>query len=127
MKTFEPGSKSIIDLEPAKQVEEKHMSDLLTVSERNMDLETFYPAEFAGVECQLLVIGLKRSVFKELHEDLEQSFCAEIAIVEKHLKTVKETEGNKSIVQTDERVERSENEESQVGKVEKWMNVKSMS
>ena len=112
MKTFEPGSKSIIDLEPAKQVVEKHMSDLLTVSERNMDLETFYPAEFAGVECQLLVIGLKRSVFKE---DLEQSFCAEIAILEKHLKTVKETEGNKSIVQTAERVERSENL-----RLEKW-------
>ena len=125
MKTFESDSKSIIDLEPAKQVVEKHMSDLLTVSERNVDLETFHPAEFAGVECQLLVIGPKRSVFKELHEDLEQSFCAEIAIVVKHLKTVKETEGNKRIMQTAERVERSENEESQVGKVEKWMNVNS--
>ena len=31
--------------------------------------------------------------------------CAEIAIVEKHLKTLKETKGNKSIVQTAERVE----------------------
>ena len=58
------------------------------------------------------------------NEDLEQSFFAEIAIVEKHLKTVKETKGNKSIVQTGERVERSENEESQIGK---WMNVNSMS
>ena len=38
------------------------------------------------------MIGPKRSMFKELHEDLEQSFCAEIAFVEKHLKTVKETE-----------------------------------
>ena len=91
------------------------MSDLLAVNERNVDLETFYSAEFAGVVCQLLVIGPKRSVFKEPHEDLEQSFCAEIAIVVKHLKTVKETEGNKRIMQTAERVERSENEESQVG------------
>ena len=69
----------------------------------------------------------ERSVFKELHEDLEQSFCAEIAIVEKHLKIVKETEGNKSIMQTAERVEMSESEESQGGKVEKWMNVNSIS
>ena len=98
------------------------MSDLLTVSERNVDLETFYSAEFAGVVCQLLVIGPKRSMFREPHEDLEQSFCAGIAVVEKHLKTVKETEGNKRIMQTAERVERSENEECQVGKVEKWMN-----
>ena len=60
---------------------------------------------------------LKQSVFNVLHEDLEQSFCAEIAIVEKHLKTLKETKGDKSIVQTAERVERSEKEESQVGKV----------
>ena len=85
MKTFEPDSKSIIDLDPAKQVVEKHMSDLLAVSERN--------------------------------EYLEQSYCAEIDIVAKHLKTVNETEGNKRIMQTAERVERSENEESQVGKV----------
>ena len=35
----------------------------------------------------------------------------------KHLKTVKETKGNKTILQTGERVEKSENEESQVGKV----------
>ena len=118
MQTFEPDSKSILGLEPAKQVTEKHMTDLLTVSERNVDLETFYQAEFAGVECQLLVMGPKRSVFKEPHEDLEQSFCAEIAIVVKHLTTVKETEGNKRIMQTAERVERSENEESQVGKVD---------
>ena len=79
-KTFEPGSKSIIGLGPAKQATEKYRSDLLAVRERNVDLERFYPAEFAGVECRLLAIGLKRSVFKELHEDLEQSFCAEIAL-----------------------------------------------
>ena len=48
----------------------------------------------------------------ERNEDLEQSFGAEIAFVEKHLKTVKKTKGNKSIVQTVERVERSEKEES---------------
>ena len=71
MKTFEPGSKSIIGLVRAKQAVEKHMSDLLAVSERNVELEIFYQAEFAGVECQLLVIGPKRSVFKEPHEDLE--------------------------------------------------------
>ena len=58
-------------------------------------------------------------MFNVLHEDLEQSFCAELAIVEKHLKTLKETKGNKSIVQTAERVERSEKEESQVGQVGK--------
>ena len=91
MKTFELGSKAIIGLWRAKQAVGKHMSDLLAVSERNVDLKIFHPAEFAGVECQLLVIGPKRSVFKQPHEDLEQSFCAEIAIVEKHLKTVKET------------------------------------
>ena len=45
MKTFEPCSKSIIGLGRAKQAEEKHMSDLLAVSERNVDLERFYPAE----------------------------------------------------------------------------------
>ena len=116
-KTFESDTRSIIGLELAKRAVEKHSSDLLTVSERNVDLETFYLAEFAGVECQLLVIGPKRSMFKEPHEDLEQSFCAEIAIIEKHLKTVKEAEGNKRIMQTAERVERSETEESQVGKV----------
>ena len=118
MKTFEHDSKSILVLEPAKQVTENHMSDLLTVNERNVDLETFYSAEFAGVVCQLLVIGPKCSMFKENHEDREQSFCAEIAIIEKHLKTVKETEGNKRIMQTAERVERSENEESQFGQVD---------
>ena len=42
----------------------------------------------------------------------------------KHLKTVNETMGNKRIMQTAERVERSENEESQV---EKCINVNSMS
>ena len=45
MKTFEPGSKSIIGLGRAKQAVEKHMSDLFAVSERNVDLERFYPAE----------------------------------------------------------------------------------
>ena len=48
----------------------------------------------------------------ERNEDLDQSFGSEIAIVEKHLKTVKKTKGNKSIVQTVERVEGSEKEES---------------
>ena len=74
MKTFEPDSTSIIGLGRSKQAVEKHMSDLLAVSERTVDLERFYPAEFAGVECQLLVLvdrGPKRSVFKEPHEDLE--------------------------------------------------------
>ena len=58
-------------------------------------------------------------MFNVLHEVLDQSFCAEIAIVEKHLQTLKETKGNKNIVKTAERVERSEKEESQVGKVGK--------
>ena len=60
----------------------------------------------------------------ERNEDLEQSLFAEIAIVEKLLKTVKETKGNKRIEQTGEHVERFENEVSQIGK---WMNVNSMS
>ena len=60
-------------------------------------------------------------MFKEPHEDLEQSFCAEIAIVVKHLKTVKETKGNKRIMQTAERVEKSENEESQIQRLEYLM------
>ena len=116
-KTFESDTRSIIGLELAKRAVEKHSLDLLAVCERNVDLKIFSPAEIAGVARQLLVMELKRSVFNVLHEDLEQSFCAEIAIVEKHLKTLKETKGNKSIVQTAERVERSEKEESQVGKV----------
>ena len=103
-------------MEPAKQAVEKHKSDLLAVSERNVDLERFSSAKIAGVARRLLVMELQRSVFNELHEYLEQSFCAEIAIVVKRLKTVKEIKGNMSIVQTAERVERSENEESQVGK-----------
>ena len=41
MQTFEPGSKSMIGLGRAKQAVEKHMSDLLAVSERNVDLERF--------------------------------------------------------------------------------------
>ena len=114
MKTFEPASKSIVGLGRAKQAVEKHMSDLLAVSERNVDSEGNLPT---GVKCQLLALRPKRSVYKEPHEYLEQSFCAEIAIVVKHLKTVKETKGNKRIMQTAERVEKSENEESQVGKV----------
>ena len=35
-------------------------------------------------------MGQKRSVFKEPHEYLEQSFCTEIAIVAKHFKIAKE-------------------------------------
>ena len=49
MKTFELGSKSIIGLGRAKQAVERH-TDLLAVCERNVDLESFHPAEFAGVE-----------------------------------------------------------------------------
>ena len=66
---------------------EKHRSDLLAVCERNVDLKIFSQAEIAGVARRLLVMELKRSVFNELHECLEQSFCAEIAIVVKRLKT----------------------------------------
>ena len=57
MKTFEPDSKLIMSLRRAKQEVERHMSDIPAVSERNVDLETFHPAEYAGVECQLLAIG----------------------------------------------------------------------
>ena len=124
---FESDTRSIIGLEPAKQAVEKHSSDLLAVSEGNVDLKRFSPAEIAGVARRLLVMELKQSVFSVLHEDLEQSFCAEIAVVVKRLKTLKETKVNKSIVQTAERVERSEKEESQVGKLEKWVNVNSTS
>ena len=53
-------------------------------------------------------------MFKEPHEDLEQSFCAEIATVMKHLKTVKETKGNKRIMQTAERLESLSNNGSDV-------------
>ena len=49
-----------------------------------MDLKRRSPAEIAGVGRRLLVIEPKRSVFNELHED------AEIAVVVKSLKTVKE-------------------------------------
>ena len=93
-KTFESDTRSIIGLEPAKRAVEKHSSDLLTVSERNVDLKRFSPAEIAGVAFRLLVMELIQSVFNVLHEDLKQSFCAEIAIVEKHLKIVKEIKGN---------------------------------
>ena len=81
-------------LGPAKQAVEKHRSDLLAVSERNVDLKRFSPAEIAGVARRLLVMELKRSVFNELHERLEPPFCAEIAIVVKRLKTVKEIKGS---------------------------------
>ena len=109
-KTFESDTKSIIGLQPLKQAVEKHKSDLLAVSEQNVDLKRFSPAEIAGVARRLLVMELKRSVFNELHEYLEQSFCAEIAIVVKRLKTVKEITGNMRNSQTAERVEESENE-----------------
>ena len=97
----------------------KHSSDLLAVSERNVDLKRFSPAEIAGVTRRLLVMELKRSVFNVLHEDLEQSFCAEIAIVEKHLKTLKETKLNvwKSLRKKSLRLE----------KLVKWVNVNSTS
>ena len=82
-----------------------------------MDLKRFSPAEIAGVARRLLVMELKRSVFNELHEYLEQSFCAEIVIVVMRLKTVKEIKGNMRNSQTAERVVKCENDESQVGKV----------
>ena len=88
---LESDTRSIIGLEPAKRAVEKHSSCLLVVSERNVDLKRLSPAEIAGVARRLLVMELKRSVFNVLHEDLEQSFCAEIAVVEKHLNTLKET------------------------------------
>ena len=58
MKTVEPGSKSIVGLGPAKHATEKYRSDLLAVSERNVDLETFHPAKFAGVARRVLVMEL---------------------------------------------------------------------
>ena len=48
-KTFESDTRSIFGLELAKRVVEKHMSDLLAVSERHVDLKRFSPAEFAGL------------------------------------------------------------------------------
>ena len=87
-KIFESDTRSIVDMELAKQAVEKHRSDLLAVGERNVDLRRFSPSEIAGVARRLLVMELKRSVFNELYEYLDQSFCAEIAIVVKHLKTV---------------------------------------
>ena len=116
-KTFECDTRSIIGLGPAKQAVEKHKSDLVAVSERNVDLKRFSPAKIAGVARRLLVMELKRSVFNELHEHLEQSFCAEIAIVVKRPKTVKEIKGHMRNSQTAERVEKSENDESQGGEV----------
>ena len=118
-KTFKSDTRSIIGLEPAKRAVEKYSSDLLAVSERNVELKRSSPAEIAGVARRLLVMELKQSVFSVLHEDLEQSFCAEIAIVEKHLKMVKEIIGNMRNSQNAERVGSSEKEESQVGKVGK--------
>ena len=50
---------------------------------------------------------------KEPHEDLEQSFRAEITIVEERLRTVKDIKGHTRHSQTTECVERSENVESQ--------------
>ena len=76
-----------------------------------MDLRRFSQRS-AGVECRLLVIELKRLVFNEVHEYLEQSFCAQIAIVVKRLKTVKEIKGNMKNLQTAERVVKSEHHES---------------
>ena len=108
-KTFVSDTELIIGWEPAKQAVEKHKSDLLAVSERNVDLKRFLPAEIAGVACRLLVIEPKRSVFNEPVED------AEIAIVVKRLLTVKEIKGNMRNSQTAERVEKSKNDESQVG------------
>ena len=84
-KIFESDTRSIVDMELAKQAVEKHRSDLLAVGERNVDLRRFSPSKIAGVARRLLVKELKRSVFNELHEYLEQSFCAEIAVVVKHL------------------------------------------
>ena len=110
-KTFESDTRSIVDMELAKQAVEKHRSDLLAVGERNVDLRRFSPSEIAGVARRLLVMELKRSVFNELYEYLDQSFCAEIAIVVKHLKTVKEIKCNMRNSQTDERVVKSENDE----------------
>ena len=66
-KTFESDTRSIIGLGLAKQAVEKHMSDLLAVNERNVDLKGFSTAEIAGVARRLLVMELKRSVFIELH------------------------------------------------------------
>ena len=40
-KTFVSDTESIIGLEPAKQAVDKHKSDLLAVSERNVDLKRF--------------------------------------------------------------------------------------
>ena len=65
-----------------------------------MDLKRRSPAEIAGVGRRLLVIEPKRSVFNELHED------AEIAVVVKSPKTVKEIKGNEKL---------AENGKSQVG------------
>ena len=89
---------------------EKHGSDLLAVSERNVEMERFLPAEISGVARRLLVIEPKRSVFNEPHEDVE------IAIVVKRLKTIKEIKGN---MRTRKllNVWMSENEGSQLGKV----------
>ena len=78
-----------------------------------MDLERFSPLELR----RLLLMELKRSVFNELHGDLEQSICAEIAIVVKRLKTEKEIKRAMRNLQTAERVEKSEKVESQDRKV----------
>ena len=96
MKTFELGSKSIIGLGVrSRQWTNTRLIFMLLANETWIWKD--FTQRSAGVACQLLVIGPKRSVFKEPHEDLEQSFCAEIATVVKHLKTVKETKGSKRI------------------------------
>ena len=105
-KTFVSGTKSIIGLEPAKQAVEKHRSDLLAVSERNVDMKRFSPSR----DCWS---------FNEPHED------AEIAIVVERLKTVKEIKGNMRNSQTAERVEKSLRVKSL--RLEKWVNVTSTS
>ena len=94
MKILESGTKLISNLEPVKQAVEKHKSDLLAASKRNADLKNFTRAEIAGVEHRLRVMETEPSVVIEPHEASEQSFRAEIAIVEVRLKTVKEINGH---------------------------------
>ena len=49
-KIFESDTRSIVDMELAKQAVEKHRSDLLAVGERNVDLRRFSPSEI-GWSC----------------------------------------------------------------------------
>ena len=92
-KTFESGTRLISNSEFARQAVEKHRSDILAVCETRT-WKGFSRAEIAGVEHRLRVTETQRSVVDDLHEDLEQSFRAEIAIVEKRLRTVKEIKGS---------------------------------